>query len=880
MRMENRKRNSMAKLILAALLAGSITGTAYAADTTVGTGSGIAYGIGTVSTNDTDVAIGNQAQGTGGHSIAIGASATATAEYAVAIGAGSTANGQNGIAFGRGSTASGQNGIAIGDTTNASGQNSIAIGNNTWVSVANGVAIGAGSSSNTAAGAIGYLARTNTDATWKSTLGAVSIGSGGIITRQIHNVAAGTTDTDAVNVAQLRRQMSNSKFTVSDTVNSGTVALGDTLRFTAGSNATVAYDTTSKTVTFGLANNLVLDSVTVGGVVINSSGINAGGLQVTDVASGIGNNTNLANIGDVNTIINNAVTSMATPTVTTITNTLTTLGMDFVGNDSTTVHRNLGTTLKVEGGLTGAALASASTTNIGTRANAAGDGLDIVMSDTPTFTSVTAGTVGGLTNTTWSGTAVTGRAATEDQLGAVSTVANNAAAAAANLGTSKADVNAGNLSPANVASWQSKLGVTGLTTQVSGNTTNISNLQNAVNTLNGGFTVSDGTNSNAVHAGDTLTFAAGSNATVAYNTATRTVTYGVNPNLTLSSLTVGPTTINASGINAGGQAITNVASGGTTTTNVATIGDVTTAVSNMNSSLTTNITNTLTTLGMDFVGNDSTTVHRNLGTTLKVEGGLTGAALASASTTNIGTRANAAGDGLDIVMSDTPTFTSVTAGTVGGLTNTTWSGTAVTGRAATEDQLGAVANSITSSSASITATLNNKANLDASNLSPANVTSWQSKLGVTGLTTQVSGNTTNISNLQNAVNTLNGGFTVSDGTNSNAVHAGDTLTFAAGSNATVAYNTATRTVTYGVNPNLTLSSLTVGPTTINASGINAGGQAITNFFERQEFLEKDTPHHPERERSVFFKERVGWSIRLAASYSYGCGFSFFRPEPP
>ena len=837
MRMENRKRNSMAKLILAALLAGSITGTAYAADTTVGTGSGIAYGTGTVSTNDTDVAIGNQAQGTGGHSIAIGSSATATAEYAVAIGAGSTASGQNGIAFGQGSTASGQNGIAIGQGSTASGQNGIAIGNNTWVSVANGVAIGANSSSSTAAGAIGYLARTNTDATWKSTLGAVSIGDSGM-TRQIHNVAAGTTDTDAVNVAQLQRQMSNSKFTVSDNVNSGTVALGDTLRFTAGSNATVAYDTTSKTVTFGLANNLVLDSVTVGGIVINSSGINAGGLQVTDVASGIGNNTNLANIGDVNTIINNAVTSMAAPTVTTITNNLTNLGMDFVGNDSTTVHRNLGTTLKVEGGLTGAALASASTTNIGTRANAAGDGLDIVMSDTPTFTSVTAGTVGGLTNTTWSGTAVTGRAATEDQLGAVSTVANNAAAAAASLGTSKADVNAGNLSPANVASWQSKLGVTGLTAQVSGNTTNISNLQNAVNTLNGGFTVSDGTNSNAVHAGDTLTFAAGSNATVAYNTATRTVTYGVNPNLTLSSLTVGPTTINASGINAGGQAITNVASGGTTTTNVATIGDVNNAIANANSTLTTTITNNLTNLGMDFVGNDSTTVHRNLGTTLKVEGGLTGAALASASTTNIGTRANAAGDGLDIVMSDTPTFTSVTAGTVGGLTNTTWSGTAVTGRAATEDQLGVVDTKVNNNT-SLLNTLN-------SNLS--------------NLTTQVTNNT-------NAINTLlssSGGFTVSDGTNSGLISAGNTLTFGGYNYVDVGYNATTRTVSIGIDAttkakldtlfttpaptpgtlippstNLTVNSVTAnavtantysvgGNTYISSSGLNANNQTINN----------------------------------------------------
>ena len=87
----------------------------------------------------------------------------------------------------------------------------VAVGHNTEVSVVGGTAIGSGSKATVAAGAVGYDILTNapstdTSATWKSTASAVSVGDvANGVTRQITSVAAGTNDTDAVNVAQLKR---------------------------------------------------------------------------------------------------------------------------------------------------------------------------------------------------------------------------------------------------------------------------------------------------------------------------------------------------------------------------------------------------------------------------------------------------------------------------------------------------------------------------------------------------------------------------------------------------------------------------------------------------------------------------------------------------
>ena len=99
--------------------------------------------------------------------------------------------------------------ISFGHQNTISADNAVAIGNGAGVSVEGGVALGVGSVASTAAGALGYgAAEGETGIAWKATNGAVSVGSSvedKKITRQITNVAAGTADTDAVNVAQLKK---------------------------------------------------------------------------------------------------------------------------------------------------------------------------------------------------------------------------------------------------------------------------------------------------------------------------------------------------------------------------------------------------------------------------------------------------------------------------------------------------------------------------------------------------------------------------------------------------------------------------------------------------------------------------------------------------
>ncbi|WP_288581552.1 YadA-like family protein [uncultured Veillonella sp.] len=124
------------------------------------------------------------------------------------------ATGNNATAAGVRTSAAGNFATAVGADATAANANSTAIGYKAKASVDDGVALGANSVASVAAGKAGYNvktadSRTNgysglTGAALTSTMGAVSVGDGGTKTRQITNVAAGTADTDAVNVAQLR----------------------------------------------------------------------------------------------------------------------------------------------------------------------------------------------------------------------------------------------------------------------------------------------------------------------------------------------------------------------------------------------------------------------------------------------------------------------------------------------------------------------------------------------------------------------------------------------------------------------------------------------------------------------------------------------------
>ncbi|WP_455478681.1 Vomp family autotransporter [Bartonella sp. B10] len=189
--------------------------------------AGIAMGVGSEASGDSTVAIGGLAVARGESSIALGTKATATVDYAIAVGLQASAKAKGAIAIGsaaplddedngqRGgqATAKDEYAIAIGAHSYAETFNSIAIGAGAQVSAKDGVAVGGGSRSTTEHGVLGYDPIRNdtkqiagdADIVWKSTAGAFSIGDADLdITRQLTGVAAGSKDTDAVNVAQLK----------------------------------------------------------------------------------------------------------------------------------------------------------------------------------------------------------------------------------------------------------------------------------------------------------------------------------------------------------------------------------------------------------------------------------------------------------------------------------------------------------------------------------------------------------------------------------------------------------------------------------------------------------------------------------------------------
>ena len=170
-----------------------------------------AIGHGTAASGASSTALGSRAKTGGTAGVGIGMLANATKDYSIAIGGESSSTADNSIAIGRKSSVSENDGIAIGTRSNASAAKSIAIGDGASATTADGVAIGSKSVASTAAGVAGYNANTGrtdtyanlTGATLTSTLGGVAVGTTGQ-TRQINYVAAGTADTDAVNVAQLK----------------------------------------------------------------------------------------------------------------------------------------------------------------------------------------------------------------------------------------------------------------------------------------------------------------------------------------------------------------------------------------------------------------------------------------------------------------------------------------------------------------------------------------------------------------------------------------------------------------------------------------------------------------------------------------------------
>ena len=178
----------------------------------------IAIGRETNATGSGATAIGARADASGNNSIAIGQSGktsnriTASGENSIAIGMRTTSTGASSIAQGAAASATGDYAIAEGRLSKATKQGAVALGNETNANIANGVALGSSSVTTTDKGVLGYNPSDPHERKYApltgnvqtATTAAVSIGNGQQMTRQLTGLAAGTADTDAVNVAQLK----------------------------------------------------------------------------------------------------------------------------------------------------------------------------------------------------------------------------------------------------------------------------------------------------------------------------------------------------------------------------------------------------------------------------------------------------------------------------------------------------------------------------------------------------------------------------------------------------------------------------------------------------------------------------------------------------
>ena len=343
---------------------------------------------------------------------------TVKGNMAGAFGYKNTINADNAYAVGSNSTVSADGAMVLGNNASVTAKNGMALGSNTKVANENAIALGAGSE--TAAAVATPSATINGTAhnfAGVNPASTVSVGKAGS-ERTITNVAAGRisdVSTDAINGSQLyavTTEMDKGVAYAGDVkaaaaaANKFTRKLGeqtnivggvtDTSKLTDGNIGVVSNGT--DTLNIKLAKNVKVDSVTTGNTVINNNGLTVGGKTyvtnnglnannqtITNVASGGTTDSNAANIGDVKTAVTNAVTN--------VTNTLTAKGLDFEGNDGAAnkVHRDLGTKLTVKGGLADVTT-GVSGKNLGVKKNAAGDGIDLVMSEKPEFKEVTAGT--------------------------------------------------------------------------------------------------------------------------------------------------------------------------------------------------------------------------------------------------------------------------------------------------------------------------------------------------------------------------------------------------------------------------------------------------------------------------------------------------------
>ena len=481
-------------------------------------GDSIAIGQDTVSDKINSVALGKTSKATGASATALGPQAKATGSTAVAIGLNSEANQSATVAVGYNSAASGENAAAYGNTAKAAGKNSLALGANTQATVEGGVALGAGSIANTVAGA-GYnpnTGRTNTFTglsgnALTSTWAAVSIGDG-TNTRQLTGLAAGTNNTDAVNVAQLKSM--NLAFTADGSTkgdvnltNSALNVVGDSTYITTkGNNQTLTISGKKQTIT--VTDGTASASVGLADANNVAQAINQANAAQTISYKANGGTANTVKVSDGLNFTNGTTTVATIGANGQVYYDLNTTTKQSITDSSTAVNRTIAL-----GGSTGSTTA---------KKLASGDVKFNIKGQTGT---------NALISTSASGDDVT--IAPTSKLTAAVTAAENAA-----------NKDLSNLSTA-------------------GNTY----IKNLAKTAAAWNVSTNGSGTTTVSGGDTVNFVNGDN--IAVTNTGRTITIGTAKNVSFDKVTVGGVVLDkTAGINAGNKEIKGLATGTTATSAV------------------------------------------------------------------------------------------------------------------------------------------------------------------------------------------------------------------------------------------------------------------------------------------------------------------------
>ena len=389
---------------------------------------------------------------------------TVKGSTAGAFGYKNTVTTDNAYVVGNNSTASADGAMVLGSSASVTGKNGVALGNNTKVANENAVAIGNGSETAAAvatpSATINGVAHNFAGVNPAST---VSVGKAGA-ERTITNVAAGrisATSTDAINGSQLYAVTSEIDKGVAyagdvkaaaAAANKFTRKLGeqtniiggvtDTSKLTDGNIGVVSNGT--DTLNIKLAKDVKVDSVTTGNTVINNNGLTVGGKTYVTNNGINANNQKVTNVAD-GQVAAGSKDAVNGGQLHDAKNEVINKGLRFDADNNSEKTNKLGSKVTVNGdnNITTEITQTGDDTKIGVKLNKDIHVKTVTATDTVKAGGVTMGSqtsggttgnyVTGLDNKTWNvtnPTAVSGRAATEDQLKTVTEAINNQSAAA------------------------------------------------------------------------------------------------------------------------------------------------------------------------------------------------------------------------------------------------------------------------------------------------------------------------------------------------------------------------------------------------------------------------------------------------------------------